>query len=149
MRPLPARAAAEPLFGRRKSPRNGHLGTRRGGAKGAEPGTETRGCSTCGGAGTVRRVSRNVFGQFVHQRVCPECGGAGNVFEAPCRACGGEGRRFALRELDVDIPAGIHDGQRILVRGEGNAGYRGATPGNAFVVVRVRPDWRARPEIRP
>jgi molecular chaperone DnaJ len=112
------------------------------GAKGAEPGTETRGCSTCGGAGTVRRVSRNVFGQFVHQRVCPECGGAGNVFEAPCRACGGEGRRFALRELDVDIPAGIHDGQRILVRGEGNAGYRGATPGNAFVVVRVRPDPR-------
>jgi molecular chaperone DnaJ len=112
------------------------------GAKGAEPGTETRSCTTCDGAGMVRRVSRNVFGQFVHQRVCPECGGAGKVFETPCTACEGDGRTIARRQLDVDIPAGIHDGQRILIRGEGNAGYQGGTPGNVFVVVRVRPDPR-------
>ena len=112
------------------------------GAKGAEPGTETRSCTTCGGAGMVRRVSRNVFGQFVHQRVCPECGGAGKVFETPCSACEGEGRTIARRQLDVDIPPGIHDGQRILIRGEGNAGYQGGTPGNVLVVVRVRPDPR-------
>ena len=112
------------------------------GAHGAEPGTETRACATCAGAGMVRRVSQNVFGQFVHQRVCPECGGAGKVFETPCGECGGEGRTIARRQLDVEIPAGIHDGQRILIRGEGNAGYQGATPGNVFVVVRVRPDPR-------
>jgi molecular chaperone DnaJ len=112
------------------------------GAKGAEPGTETRSCATCGGGGAVRRVSQNVFGQFVHQRVCPECAGAGKVFETPCGECGGEGRTIARRQLDVEIPAGIHDGQRILIRGEGNAGYQGGTPGNVFVVVRVRPDPR-------
>lgn len=108
---------------------------------GAEPGTETRECSTCGGGGTVRRVSQNVFGQFVHQRACPECGGQGRVVETPCVDCRGEGMLLARHELDVDIPPGIHDGQRIRIRGEGHAGEHGDR-GNAFVVVRVRPDPR-------
>jgi molecular chaperone DnaJ len=110
-------------------------------ATGAEPGTGTRECSTCGGLGMVRRVSRNVFGQFVQQRSCPECGGVGKVVEDPCKDCRGEGRLLAQRSIEVDVPAGIHDGQRIRIVGEGHAG-QGGQRGNVFVVVRVRPDPR-------
>ena len=109
------------------------------GTSGAEPGTGARECSTCGGLGVVRRVSQNVFGQFVQQRSCPECGGAGNVVETPCRDCDGEGRRLVQRRLEVDVPAGIHDGQRIRIQGEGHAGLSGAR-GHVYVIVRVRPD---------
>jgi molecular chaperone DnaJ len=109
---------------------------------GAEPGTQARECSTCGGGGMVRRVSQNVFGQFVHQRPCPECGGAGNVVETPCKDCRGQGIVVARRRIDVDVPAGIHDGQRIRIRGEGHAGQQTGERGNVFVVVRVRPDPR-------
>ena len=111
-------------------------------ATGAEPGTSTRTCSTCAGAGAVRTVSQNIFGQFVQQRTCPDCGGAGEVLERPCADCGGEGRVGTRRQLDVEIPKGIHDGQQIRVRGEGHAGFRSSERGNAFVVVRVRPDPR-------
>jgi molecular chaperone DnaJ len=117
------------------------LACERCGATGAEPGTGSRQCSTCGGVGVVRRVSQNVFGQFVQQRSCPECGGAGSVVEKACRECRGEGRVVSQRRLDVDVPAGIHDGQRIRIAGEGHAGLGGES-GNAFVVVRVRPDPR-------
>ena len=111
-------------------------------ATGADPGTSSRACSTCGGAGAVRTVSQNIFGQFVQQRTCPDCGGSGEVLEQPCADCSGDGRLLVRRELDVDIPAGIHDGQQIRVRGEGHAGFRSTERGNAFVVVRVRPDER-------
>ncbi len=111
-------------------------------SSGAEPGTGLRTCSTCNGAGAVRSVSQNIFGQFVQQRSCPECGGVGEILEQPCRECGGEGRVVHRRQLDVDVPKGIHDGQQIRVRGEGHAGFRSAERGHAFVVVRVRPDSR-------
>jgi molecular chaperone DnaJ len=111
------------------------------GTSGAEPGTGARECSTCGGLGMVRRVSQNVFGQFVQQRSCPECGGAGSVVETPCRDCRGEGRIVRERRIEVDVPAGIHDGQRIRIAGEGHAGL-GGERGHLFVVVRVRPDPR-------
>jgi molecular chaperone DnaJ len=111
-------------------------------ATGAEPGTEARTCSTCSGSGMVRRVSQNVFGQFVQQRTCPECGGVGQVLETPCSECLGEGRLLATRQLEIDVPAGIHDGQTIRVRGEGHAGFQSRDRGNAFVTVRVRADPR-------
>jgi len=112
------------------------------GATGAEPDSATRECSICGGAGLVRRVSQNVFGQFVRQSTCPECRGAGRVLEAPCADCAGEGRIAVEHRLDVDVPAGIHDGQRIRIRGEGHAGSRTGQRGNVYVLVRVRPDPR-------
>jgi molecular chaperone DnaJ len=112
------------------------------GASGAEPGTSTRACPTCAGAGAVRSVSQNIFGQFVQQRTCPDCGGAGEALEQPCSECGGEGRIVTRRQLQVDVPRGIHDGQQIRARGEGHAGFRSSERGNAFVVVRVRPDSR-------
>lgn len=109
---------------------------------GAEPGTSSRRCPTCGGAGAVRTVSQNIFGQFVQQRACPDCGGSGEVLEHPCSECSGKGRRVARRELEVEIPPGIHDGQQIRVRGQGHAGHRSRERGSVFVVVRVRPDER-------
>jgi molecular chaperone DnaJ len=112
------------------------------GASGAEPGTSMRVCPTCGGVGVVRTVSQNIFGQFVQQRTCPDCGGTGEALEQPCSDCAGEGRIVTRRELDVEIPQGIHDGQQIRARGEGHAGFRNAERGHAFVVVRVRPDPR-------
>lgn len=112
------------------------------GASGAEPGTSARQCPTCSGLGVVRSVSRNIFGQFVQQRTCPDCSGLGEVLERPCSECHGDGRIVTRTELEVDVPAGIHDGQQIRVRGEGHAGFRSSERGNAFVVVRVRPDPR-------
>jgi molecular chaperone DnaJ len=111
-------------------------------ASGAEPGTTMRACPTCAGAGVVRSVSQNIFGQFVQQRTCPDCDGVGDVLERPCAKCAGEGRILTRRELQVDVPKGIHDGQQIRARGEGHAGFRNAERGHAFVVVRVRPDPR-------
>ena len=111
-------------------------------ATGAEPGTATRTCPTCSGSGVVRSVSQNIFGQFVQQRTCPECEGAGEVLEQPCADCRGDGRVVKRTQLEVDVPRGIHDGQQIRVRGEGHAGFRSSERGNAFVVVRVRPDER-------
>jgi molecular chaperone DnaJ len=112
------------------------------GATGGEPGTSTRPCPTCAGAGVVRSVSQNIFGQFVQQRTCPECEGVGEVLEQPCSDCRGDGRMVTRAQLEVDVPKGIHDGQQIRVTGQGHAGFRSAERGHAFVVVRVRPDPR-------
>ncbi|MGZ8694510.1 MAG: molecular chaperone DnaJ [Gaiellaceae bacterium] len=107
---------------------------------GAEPGTSVTRCPTCGGAGRVSQVSRSVFGEFVRSHACPACGGAGRVVETPCTQCGGDGRVAEERSLDVDIPPGIHDGQRIRISGEGHAGIPGTRAGDAYVDVTVRPD---------
>jgi molecular chaperone DnaJ len=111
-------------------------------ASGAEPGTGTASCTTCHGSGMLRRISRNVFGEFMSQRTCPQCGGEGRVLEDPCAECGGEGRVVTRQTLDVKVPAGIHDGQRVRVRGSGHAAFRGGSRGDAYVTVRVRPDPR-------
>ena len=108
----------------------------------AEPGTERVGCATCGGRGQVQQVSRSVFGEFVRTQTCPACAGAGDVIETPCTGCAGAGRTIETRELELDIPAGIHDGQRIRVRGAGHAGVNGGLPGDAYVDVRVARDPR-------
>lgn len=110
------------------------------GGDGAEPGTTPVTCPTCAGAGRVQQVSQSVFGQFVRSGTCPRCGGEGRVVEHPCRNCDGAGRVVVDRTIDVDVPAGIHDGQRIRVRGEGHAGALGGPAGDLFVQVRVRPE---------
>ena len=104
---------------------------------GAEPGTSPTTCPTCAGAGVVQQVSQSVFGQFVRQSTCRQCGGAGRIVETPCEQCDGDGRLVETHELDVDIPAGIHDGQQIRAQGEGHAGAPGSRPGDAYVHVRV------------
>jgi molecular chaperone DnaJ len=109
---------------------------------GVEPGTPVSACPTCAGAGRVQQVSRTVFGEFVRQSTCPHCGGTGRHVEQPCTDCGGEGRVAERRELEVDIPAGIHDGQRIRLTGEGHAGISGGRAGDFYVLVHVKPDTR-------
>jgi molecular chaperone DnaJ len=109
---------------------------------GAEPDTAVTTCPTCSGSGRVRQVSRSVFGEFVRAGTCPTCSGAGKLIEQPCEKCSGTGRVIEERTLEVEIPAGIHDGQRIRLSGEGHAGGAGARAGDAYIEVHVRPDER-------
>jgi molecular chaperone DnaJ len=111
-------------------------------ATGVEPGSAVRACDTCGGSGRVRQVGRSVFGEFVRAQACPRCGGAGRIVEHPCRECDGSGRVVERRTLDVEIPAGIHDGQRIRLSGEGHVGSLGGPSGDVYVRVRVKSDAR-------
>lgn len=107
--------------------------------KGAERGTEVKTCRTCGGYGQVER-QQNV-GFFTTRTVveCPGCKGRGSIIDKPCRSCGGSGRTDKQSVLNVKIPAGIHDGQRIRVRGEGEPGQSGLARGDLHVIVSVRP----------
>jgi molecular chaperone DnaJ len=109
---------------------------------GAEPDTAVTTCPTCSGSGRVRQVSRSVFGEFVRAGTCPTCNGAGKLIEQACEKCSGTGRVIEERTLEVEIPAGIHDGQRIRLSGEGHAGGAGARAGDAYIEVHVRPDER-------
>jgi molecular chaperone DnaJ len=107
-----------------------------------EPGTEAATCPTCQGHGRLQQVSRSAFGEFIRTQACPTCGGAGRVIEHPCIACDGTGHVLEERKLDVTIPPGIHDGQRIRLSGEGHSGVAGGRAGDVYVRVRVRPDER-------
>ena len=109
---------------------------------GAEPGSSPVACVACGGTGRLEQVSRTFFGDFVRAQTCPRCLGRGVVVESPCHTCDGAGRVLEERLLDVDVPPGIHDGQRIRISGEGHAGALGGRAGDVYVLVRVRPDLR-------
>jgi molecular chaperone DnaJ len=108
----------------------------------AAPGTTPATCSACGGSGRLQEVSSTVFGQFVRTQTCPRCGGEGRMIEHPCPQCEGAGRVLDERKLAVEIPPGIHDGQRIRIGGEGHAGELGGRAGDLYVLVHVRPDPR-------
>jgi molecular chaperone DnaJ len=108
----------------------------------AEPGSSVHACSTCGGSGVVRAVTRTAFGQLVREQVCETCGGEGQVPAQRCTACGGRGRKAGRKVLDVDVPAGIADEQRIRLTGRGHAGERGGPPGDLYVLVGVEEDER-------
>ena len=112
------------------------------GGEGVEPGKSARACDSCGGSGQLQHVSRTAFGDFVRTQTCAECRGAGRIIDDPCGECSGEGRVVEERRLDVQVPPGIHDGQRIRLSGEGHAGALGARAGDLYVRVRVRPDPR-------
>jgi molecular chaperone DnaJ len=109
---------------------------------GAEPGTPINTCERCGGAGQLQAATRTPFGQMVRTVVCDVCEGEGKVPEQPCRECRGRGRRAARRKIEVDVPAGIANGQRIRLGGSGHAGELGAPAGDLYVLVRVQEDKR-------
>jgi len=100
---------------------------------GAAPGTEPAVCSTCGGQGRVRVQQ----GFFTIERACPACNGAGQVIKDPCKKCHGAGRIRKERTLVVAIPAGVENGTRIRLTGEGEAGVHGARPGDLYVILEV------------
>jgi molecular chaperone DnaJ len=109
---------------------------------GAQPGTPIETCPRCQGAGQLQAVSRTAFGQLVRNVVCDVCGGDGRRPRDPCETCGGDGMVVEQRRVQVDVPAGIADGQRIRLSGRGHAGERGGPAGDLYVVVRVREDER-------
>jgi molecular chaperone DnaJ len=104
------------------------------GGSGAEPGTSAETCPTCSGHGKVRAQQ----GFFVIERACPSCHGAGQRIKSPCRACRGEGRVDKRRSLDVKIPAGVDEGTRIRLSGQGEAGPRGAAPGDLSIFLHLK-----------
>jgi molecular chaperone DnaJ len=111
-------------------------------ATGVEPGTEVATCPTCSGMGRIQHISRSAFGEFIRTQGCPECGGTGRLIPHPCAECDGSGHQLEDRSLDIEIPPGIHDGQRIRLSGEGHSGPLGGRAGDVYVRVRVRPDPR-------
>jgi molecular chaperone DnaJ len=98
---------------------------------GAKAGTKPKACATCGGAGKIRHAQ----GFFTLERTCPTCQGRGQVIDDPCKACGGAGRVTRERMLSVNIPAGVEDGTRIRLAGEGEAGLRGGPPGDLYIFL--------------
>ncbi len=111
---------------------------------GAEPGTPIESCETCNGQGVVEQMTNSVFGQVRRQAVCPKCAGEGKTFEDKCKTCSGNGVEKKETEIEIDIPAGVDVGQTIRVPQQGEAGPRGATPGDLFVTVDVKPEagWK-------
>ncbi len=109
---------------------------------GAAPGSQPVTCTRCGGQGLLQHISRGILGEFIRQTACPDCNGSGRRIEHACEVCDGGGRMLEQRELDVEIPAGIQDGQRIRITGQGHAGALGGRDGDAYVQVYVRPDER-------
>jgi molecular chaperone DnaJ len=104
--------------------------------KGAEPGTPVETCSQCGGTGSVSLVQ----GGFAVQRPCPRCYGRGTLIQEPCSRCHGEGSVTERKRVKVRIPAATEDGDRIRLRGKGEAGPAGGPPGDLVLTVRVKPD---------
>ncbi len=100
---------------------------------GARPGTVAKTCMTCAGHGKVRAQQ----GFFVIERTCPSCHGAGQVIADPCTSCRGDGRVDKTKTLTVNIPPGVDEGTRVRLTGEGEAGARGASPGDLYIFLHV------------
>lgn len=105
---------------------------------GAKKGTQPQRCDTCGGYGQVQQQVSGFFGMSVRITACPRCKGKGTVVTDPCHHCRGSGRTKKKRVLTVHIPAGVHDGQVIRVRGEGVPGQDGTSRGDLHCYVRIR-----------
>ena len=101
---------------------------------GSEKGSEPVTCTTCGGVGQVRMQQ----GFFSIQQTCPACKGSGTVITSPCHKCDGRGRVSKTKKLSVKVPAGVDDGDRIRLSGEGEAGRNGGPPGDLYVEIRVK-----------
>ncbi len=104
---------------------------------GAAPGSLIVGCERCHGGGVMRTVRQTPLGQFVTQTTCTTCGGEGHVITQPCAVCSGRGRHEVERKLTVRVPAGVDDGSRIRIGGNGEAGIRGGPAGDLYVYLGV------------
>ena len=107
---------------------------------GAKPGTDaSTTCTTCGGAGEVRQVTRSVFGQFVNVQTCPTCHGEGKIVRDKCGDCSGEGRHKGEETITVTVPPGVLEGHYLTLRTAGNSGVRGGPPGDLRVEIEEEP----------
>jgi molecular chaperone DnaJ len=106
---------------------------------GCAPGTGPQACDTCGGAGEVQNVQRSFLGQVVTSRPCPVCRGFGEVIPDPCLQCSGDGRIRARRNVTAKVPAGVADGMRVRLAGQGEVGSGGGPAGDLYVEVQEVP----------
>jgi molecular chaperone DnaJ len=106
---------------------------------GCAPGTKPRTCATCGGVGEIQTVQRSFLGQVMTTRACTACAGTGEQIPSPCATCGGEGRVRARRTKTIDVPAGIEDGMRIRLAGQGEVGPGGGPAGDLYVEISELP----------
>jgi len=119
-----------------KVPRTEECGTC--GGTGAAPGTRAQTCSACNGTGQVQYAQSTPFGRIVQSRTCDRCRGAGKIIEKPCPTCHGAGQVRKTRSIHVKIPAGVDNGTRLRVAGEGEAGLRGGPRGDLYVYIYVK-----------
>ncbi len=106
---------------------------------GAAPDSKVITCPVCNGAGQVKTTRRTLFGNIQSMAPCERCEGEGTVPEVPCSVCHGSGILERAKTLQVKVPAGIDDGQRVRITGEGEVGYRGSSPGDLYITVKVKP----------
>ncbi|MCQ2441931.1 MAG: molecular chaperone DnaJ [Oscillospiraceae bacterium] len=109
---------------------------------GCADGSQPQTCPECQGSGVVMVQQRTAFGVMQTQRACSRCRGTGQIIDNPCRSCRGKGKVYKRKKINVKIPAGIDDGQRISVRGAGDAGKNHGPNGDLIVFIAVRPDSR-------
>lgn len=105
---------------------------------GAEPGSNVSTCPQCGGTGVERVQQRTIMGIVINQTTCRQCEGAGEIIENPCKTCKGSGMVPKSKKIKVTIPAGVNEGQRLRLSGEGEPGPRGAPPGDLYVDIRLK-----------
>ncbi len=105
---------------------------------GAKAGTGKKTCPTCNGTGEVRTVQRTPFGNIQSSRTCSTCNGEGKIIETPCPKCHGKGHTRKVKTIEVDIPAGIDDGQMIKLSGQGEIGKKGGPRGDLYIVVSIK-----------
>lgn len=105
---------------------------------GAKPGTNPIKCPECNGTGQVRQVQNTILGQMQTTRTCGSCHGTGEIIKEPCDICKGKGTVRKQPKIKVKIPAGIDDGQTVVLRGEGEPGQKGGPKGDLYITVRVR-----------
>jgi molecular chaperone DnaJ len=109
------------------------------GGSGAAKGSSPKTCPSCHGSGQIRMTQRTPFGAMQTQRVCDQCRGTGKIIDNPCRACAGKGRVRRTHEQEINIPAGIDEGQILNVRGGGDAGVNGGPAGDLHINISIRP----------
>ena len=135
------------IFGGEEKVRIRHLetcGTCTG--SGVKPGAKVNTCSTCNGVGVTMQVTRTPLGNFQTQQTCPSCRGTGQKVEEYCGTCSGEGTVSKTKQIKVDIPPGVEDGNKLRVRSEGDAGPNGGPAGDLYIFLKVKSDSNFRRE---
>ena len=104
----------------------------------SKPGTSAETCKSCGGTGTIKQIVSTILGQMQTTKTCPNCNGEGKVIQEKCTECKGKGKVKKTVKIKVKIPAGISDGQTVVLRGEGEPGEKGGPKGDLYIVVGIK-----------